>query len=339
MPRLKRNWMRKSYTLVVSIAILCLFMGCGKKNLPMPVGIPVLGGIQDLAGEVKDGLFFLSFTMPTRDKDGSDLTNLGGFKVLKSCGSCMGGFEPFKEIVLSENKGYTIVGGRVYFYDDDLMKGFQYSYRVHPVTRRGTVGEPSNIVAITWETPPDPPRNVTATGNDGRIEFTWTQDGSYSYNVYRFDDTAYPLFPINKGLLTKPYFVDTGLENGESYTYEVRTVAVKGGVRLEGAGTKVEALAVDKTPPAIPREVNTERKGKGVLVTWKKNEEKDLSGYNVYRLSSGKAEKLNKEEISELMFLDERPPEIRYVSYYVTALDTSDNESEPSRESIIILKE
>jgi hypothetical protein len=331
--------MRKSHILIASIAILFLFVGCGKMSPPMPIGIPVLGGIQDLAGEVKDGLLFLSFTMPARDKDGADLSDLAGFKVLKSCGSCMGGFEPFREIVLDDNKGYTIANGRVYLYDDDHMNGFQYSYRVHPVTKRGTVGEPSNIVVITWQTPPDPPRNVTAVGNDGRVDFTWTQDASYSYNVYRFKDNVYPLFPVNKGLLTKPYFMDTGLENGKTYAYEVRAVFEKGGVRREGAGTKVEATPIDKIPPAIPREVKAELKGKGVLITWKKNGEMDLSGYNVYRIGSGKTEKLNKEILSQLFFLDEKPPALRYVSYYVTAVDNAGNESDPSRESIIILKE
>ena len=39
------------------------------------------------------------------------------------------------------------------------------------------------------------------------------------------------------------------------------------------------------------------------------------------------------------MFLDNNTPDIRYVSYYVVAVDESGNESTPSREVIVILKE
>ncbi len=339
MPRSRRNSMRKSCIFVVSVAVLCLLAGCGKKNPPMPIGVPVLGGIQDLAGEVKDGLFFLSFTMPTKDKDGADLTDLSGFKVLKGCGSCLAGFEPFREIILDDKKGYTIAGGRLYFFDNDMMNGFQYSYRVHPVTRKGTVGEPSNVVTITWEPTPEPPRNVTAVGNDRRVEFAWTDESGYSYNIYRFNGDRYPLFPVNKEALTKPYFMDAGLENGKSYAYEIRTVMVKAGVKREGVGAKVDAVPIDKTPPAIPKEVKAVKKGKGILVTWKENEEEDLVGYNLYRIGNGKTEKLNEEEIPDPVFLDTRPPAIRYASYCVTSVDEAGNESEPSRESIIILIE
>ncbi|MBA4416860.1 MAG: hypothetical protein C0392_02950 [Syntrophus sp. (in: bacteria)] len=331
--------MQKRYILVISICMVILFSGCGKKSPPTPMRLPVLGGINDFTGEVKDGVLFLSFSIPTKDKDGSDLRGLGGFKILKACGSCMGGLEPFKEIILNDNKGFTIVNGRLYVYDDDLMKGLLYSYKVYPVTMKGTMGASSNPFAITWEDTPSPPTNVSAQGDDERVEFKWSQEDGFTYNIYRFEDAIYPLFPVNQGPLSKPYFIDSGLENGKTYQYEIRKVTMKGGIKREGQGTKVEATPVDLTPPAVPRDIKAEKKGKGVQVTWKENIEKDLYGYNIYRVINGKADKLNDEEVFEPIFLDENLPEMRYVSYYVTAVDEADNESEPSRESIIILKE
>ncbi|OQC47139.1 MAG: hypothetical protein BWX58_01705 [Deltaproteobacteria bacterium ADurb.Bin026] len=67
--------------------------------------------------------------------------------------------------------------------------------------------------------------------------------------------------------------------------------------------------------------------------------DKDLEGYNIYRISSGDAEKINPVPVKENMFTDNSMPDIRYVSYYITAIDTAGNESTPSREVIIILKE
>ena len=43
--------------------------------------------------------------------------------------------------------------------------------------------------------------------------------------------------------------------------------------------------------------------------------------------------------VKENMFADNDIPDIRYVSYYVIAVDGAGNESNPSREVIIILKE
>ena len=51
------------------------------------------------------------------------------------------------------------------------------------------------------------------------------------------------------------------------------------------------------------------------------------------------AEKLNKELLIEPQFFDATPGAQRYVSYYVTAVDRAGNESSPSREIVVVLKE
>jgi hypothetical protein len=337
LPKLKRNLMRKRYILVVSLAILLLCMGCGKKGLPTPQRLLVPGGIKDLTGIVKDGVLFLSFSIPQKDSSGAEIKDLGGFQVLKSCGSCMGGFEPFREIRLEESQGYAIVNGKIYIYDDDLKKDFQYSYRVYPVTRRGTSGESSNVFTITWHTPPVPPTGIAAKGDYGKIEITWTKEDGRLYNVYRLKANTYPLFPVNTEPFSAPPFIDSGLENGVTYQYEVRSVAMQGGMRREGEGALVAAAPVDRLPPAAPRGIKTEKKGRGVLIGWLVGKEEDLVGYNIYRIIGGKGAKVNGEPVKEPMFMDESPPGLRYVTYYVTAVDKWGNESEASKESIIIL--
>jgi hypothetical protein len=331
------NLTQKRYILVISILILFLCAGCGRKGLPVPERLPVPGGIKDLSGEVKDGVLFLSFTMPQKDSTGAGLKDLGGFRILKSCGSCMEGFEPFREIVLAEGQGYTIAKGKIYVYDDDLKKGFQYSYRVHPVTRMGTAGEASNIFSITWQTPPDPPAKVTVKGGDGRVDISWSKEGDLLYNVYRVKDKVYPLFAANSGLLSVPVFVEAGLENGKTYHYEIRSVRTRDGVRWEGPGIAVAAATIDRTPPKAPVDIKTERKGRGVLVTWGAVADGGIAGYNVYRIGGGKVLRLNEKPVKETFFPDKTVPDVRYVSYYVTAVDTAGNESEGSKESIIIL--
>lgn len=325
--------------LSISIAVMLLFISCGKKGDPRPTGLSMPGGINDLSGEVKDGALFLSFSIPSRNTDGSEVKDLGGYKVFKACGSCLGGFEPFKDLNLDEKKGYTLHEGKVYLYDDDLVNGFQYGYKVYPYTKKGTRGDASNTFTIKWQKTPGPVKDVSVIENDEKVELSWQKEEGISYNVYRYDNDIYPLFPLNKSPLTTPYFLDSGLENTKKYTYEVRKLQIKDGVRWEGDGVKLTATPKDRTPPSAPVDMKAGKEGSNVLVTWKQSIEKDFAGYSVFRIISGKAEKLNKELLKESMYLDEAVPNIRYLSYYVITIDTAGNESEPSREIVVIVRE
>ena len=168
--------MQKKYILIFSCILVLLFSACGKKGDPRPTRLPLAGGISDLSGEVKDGVLFLSFTIPQKNLDGSEAKDLGGFRVFKSCGTCTGAFESFRNISFEEEKGYTIYRGRLYIYDDDLMNGYEYGYKVYPYTMKGTRGDPSNTFVIKWETPPEPPKSVNAAPNDGRVEVRWVKE-------------------------------------------------------------------------------------------------------------------------------------------------------------------
>lgn len=332
--------MQKKHILIAISIIVLLFSGaCGKKGDPLPKGLPVPAAINDLKGQVRDGVLFLSLTVPRKNMDGSELKDLAGFKFFKSCGSCLGAFEPFREVRFDEGKGYTISEDRLYIYDDDLTEGFEYTYKVFPFNTRGVLGNSSNVFSIKWMKPPAPPKNASVEVNDRIVELKWSGEPGLLYNVYRYMDSIYPLFPVNKDPLAKPSFMDSGLENGKTYKYDIRAVSVASGQALEGESLKIEATPKDKTPPRAPVNVRTEKKGKIVAVLWNANKEKDLAGYNVYRIAGGKTAKLNKELLHERTYLDEELPDYRYVSYYVTAVDTSGNESDASRESIIVIKE
>lgn len=339
MKRLTGLLRERRYIVIISIVLVLLFVSCGKKGDPKPWALPLPGGINDLSGEVRDGLLFLSFSVPSKNKDGSAIKDLAGFKVVKTCRSCIGAFEPFKDLSLDAEQGYVVYGGRIYVYDDDLTNGYQYAYKVYPYSKKGTRGDESNTFTVKWEQPPGAPGDISVKEDDGKVELTWRKEEGTSYNVYRYDDDVYPLFPVNKTPLTTPYFVDSGLENGKVYSYEVRKVQIKGGLSTEGEGLKVKAIPKDSTPPASPLTVKAEKTAEGVRITWKKNQEKDLEGYDIYRIVAGKTEKINTGHVKDNMFLDDKTPDIRYVSYYVIAVDGAGNESRPSREVIVMLEE
>jgi fibronectin type 3 domain-containing protein len=330
----------KSCILAVSLIAICLaLISCGKKGNPSPKSGPVPGGINDLHGEVKDGVLFLSFSIPTTNRDGSKVVDLDGFRLVKSCGGCGGGFAPWKEIHLTDKRGYTIRDGRFFTYDNDLQDGFEYGYRVYPVTGKGFQADGSNTFSIKWQRPPAAPKDVKVQEEDSRVMLTWAGENGLSYNVYRQDNDVYPLFPVNPAPVAAAHYTDMNLQNGKQYRYEVRAVRTVGNIRYEGEGAAVTATPQDKTPPAAPRDLKLEKEGGAVLLSWTPNTESDVAGYNVYRLTSGKPEKINSSIVPQSAFTDTEPGTDRFVSYQVTAVDRSGNESMPSREQIIILKD
>jgi hypothetical protein len=329
---------KRKLTFAVSLLIALLLVGCGKKGDPVPMGLPLPAAVGDLSGEVKDGVLFLSFSVPGKNQDGSPVKDLAGFKVFKSCTSCFGPFEPVRDIQLDGDKGFTIYDNKVFFYDDDLVAGYQYGYRIYPLSRSGTRGNPSNTFIIAWAKTPDPPSPVTARSGDGIVELKWPQESGFLYNVYRHDGNLYPLFPLNTKPLTGGTFLDRGLENGRLYRYDVRKVQERQGIRWEGIGTMVEASPADRSPPSAPFDVSGERQRWGVVLTWEIDPFEDVVGYNIYRTAGGKRTKLNDEPVEMEMFVDNNPPDVRYVFYGVTAVDGAGNESDSSREIAVILK-
>ncbi len=327
----------------IILAALCLalvFSSCGKKGNPVPIPVVKAGTINDLRGEVRDGVLFLSFTPPAslgrkEARTGEEEPRIASFKVVKGCGTCLADLQPLRTIVLNEKRGYTLAGNRLYFYDDDLMPGDSYAYRVYPVTERGTNGEASNAFVIKWEEPPGPPQGpLKIVEGDTRVELSWTKEEKYLYNIYRYDNGRYPVVPLNPRPISTELYMDAGLTNGRTYTYEVRKVS-PAPLPLEGEGLKGTATPKDRTPPGAPMGVKAEKKGKAIVVTWQANAEKDLAGYNVYRIMGSQAVKLNNTPLKETTFLDTGAPDFRFIAYHVTAVDTERNESEPSQESII----
>lgn len=340
--------MRKRNISVFSIVCLSLcaalaLVSCGKKGNPVPIAVVKAGIIADLKAEVKDAVVFLSFTPPQqiepKKKGDEQVVRVAAFKVYKGCGSCLGDLQPFKTIVLNEKKEYTIAGNRLYFYDNDVMDGNDYAYRVYPVTVKGTMGEASNAAVIQWKQPPGPPGPVKVEVGDSRIELKWTKQEGYLYNVYRYDnDGRYPVLPLNPRPIPTPLYMDSGLTNGQTYVYEVRQVRERD-PGIEGEGTKVSATPMDKTPPGIPMLVKAEKKGNAIVITWEANTEPDLAGYNVYRIMGSRPVKVNASPVKENKYTDTQAPDYRFIAYHVTAVDTAGNESGPSQEAIIMLKE
>jgi VCBS repeat-containing protein len=107
--------------------------------------------------------------------------------------------------------------------DSGLVNGPQYSYIVTAVDHAGNESLPSNDADATpVDGPPSAPTGLIATARDGEVQLDWADNPETDvtgYRVYRADGTLLTSSPI-----TTSQYLDTGLLNGQQYTYYVTAV-------------------------------------------------------------------------------------------------------------------
>jgi hypothetical protein len=123
--------------------------------------------IVDLEAIPREDRLLLEWAVPKENTDKSILTDLVGFKILRSegvliAGECKGCGEKPKVVYemkldsKEETKGKRM---SIFFEDQEARK--VYVYQVVSVNRRGYPSSPSNPVTVYWDYPPHSPRMVT----------------------------------------------------------------------------------------------------------------------------------------------------------------------------------
>ncbi|MCE7735752.1 MAG: hypothetical protein GPJ54_12790 [Candidatus Heimdallarchaeota archaeon] len=137
----------------------------------------------------------------------------------------------------------NVTAGTTTYLDAGLTNGVVYYY-VISVTNLEGEGPNSIEVNATPKTVPDAPADLTATYGDTLVDLTWTapldNGGSVLINYTIYRDSV---FLINVTAGTTNY-QDTGLTNGDSYSYIVRAV--------NSEGDSIDSNSASSTPKTVP---------------------------------------------------------------------------------------
>ncbi|MGK7393874.1 MAG: fibronectin type III domain-containing protein [Candidatus Cyclobacteriaceae bacterium M3_2C_046] len=226
-----------------------------------------------------------------------------------------------------------------FFYQDDSLKeNNTYSYQLEGVGYFGQVtGRSVPIsVKVTDQTPPSPPRQLSSSLNDHKIQLNWQKVDApdlAGYAVYQSLRSMGPFIPIHQGLLAanSNQYMIKGHE-GKSYYFQVAAIDEAGNESRSG---KVFVKIPDLTPPATPQGLILQSDSGKIHLQWEYGQEKDLLGYYVYRSvldqTEGVFNLLNAEPINASSFTDRlAAPSKNVFQYYVVALDSCFNKSAPS---------
>jgi len=103
-----------------------------------------------------------------------------------------------------------------------------------------------------------------------------------------------------------------------------------GHLAMSDVSPTVKVTPRDVFPPAPPQGLSSIYSAGAVELVWTANTEPDLAGYNVYRLEDHTPRLLNKELLRTPIYRDTTAAPGKTLTYYVTAVDLSGNESKPS---------
>jgi hypothetical protein len=333
-------------------------LSCGRRGAPVPPRPAAPPAVGALRADLIDSSILLTWTRPTRNEDGSPLTNLLEFRLFRAVSFTVPpesrGQPVFSLLatVRADQPENAVVQDNQYAFRDEggsagFTPGLRYSYRLQAVNRRGVVGAQSGEVFVDFTLAPPPPVDLVGVAGDGVVNLTWMPpEGPLrpgtplprGYNIYRgLQPNVYGSQPINVGPIVETQFRDTAVQNETTYYYVVRSAGGDRPPWRESANSnEVSATPIDLTPPSPPRGLTAIPASGVVSLSWSANTEPDLLGYLIYRrqLPSLTLVRLTDSPVQATTFTDRAVRAGATYLYTITAVDRSSrrNESAPSVE-------
>lgn len=340
--------------------ILCTvtFLSCGKKDEPSAPITVTPAKIKDLTALPQGKAITLSWGIPQKNRDGSQLLDLKGFKILRSergfDEGCVGCPKRFLILYDIDYKTYMMnkpQATKISYNDRDLHFKKVYSYSVVSYNSGDQLSPGSNDQEVFWDLPSLPPQNCSAELKEKSVVLIWEEptaledgsplEGLTGYNLYRrLPGEDYSLKPINSEPITTLACRDRGIEPDRDYCYILRAVRKIKETLIESEGCEeVTINTTDHTPTDAPTRLIAIPTQRGIVLKWNENKESDLKGYILYRKSAGEADikRLLTTLLTRASYLDRSAIKEETYTYAVTAIDdaTYPNESEFSEEVTI----
>ena len=213
----------------------------------------------------------------------------------------------------------TVTG--ISFVDTGRTNGVEHEYRIAARDTSGNDSAPSAeaVYATAHDgLPPAAPADLVATPSDRQVVLSWTASTDNEvrgYELRRDGAVVAMLAPAATG------WTDSGLVNGVTYTYELVAVDVAADVSLPATVSAVPRDAVDPTAPTGLVAVAGDGE---VVLTWNGVGEYDIAAYRVLRAGVPVA------LVAGTTYIDTGLVNGSSYTYAVVAVDTSDNDSDPS---------
>jgi len=347
---------------LIGVCVLVSLDGCGKRRPPLPPVERVQQRTELLSGAQQGNEVILSWPAPPRnapDKSVQSIRRIDVYRLAEKPGSPLAlteeEFAARSTLIGSVTYDQIKTAGDTITYTDTLELAGQPTrlrYAVRYVNASGQRAAFSNFLGIEPAAKIARPPTLRETGKEltaDAITLSWSApdaniDGStpvnlLGYNVYRMDDTQTQpnQDPINSAVISGTQYADKSFKFGPTYKYVVRSVSLgTGGASVESLNSNaLSVTARDTFAPSAPQGLDVAGSPGRLSIFFAANPEADIAGYNVFRstdpnLPKASWTKLNQSLLTRTTYLDDRVETGKRYYYYITAVDTAGNESQPS---------
>ena len=262
----------------------------------------------------------ISWTAPTRDSNGNELTGLTSFEIYRS---------------RDNNTSFALIAAvssdQTSYEDTSVELLTRYFYAVKALDQADNAGPRSQPVSVTTKGFAVP-RNLQATAGVQKITLTWaanTEPELTGYEILRFTDPSQETPDrIFSSVLTT--YVDTPVTADQPFVYRVRAV---GPSNLKSELSAFASAQAIEPPPvlAAPRNVRATAGVQQITLTWAANTEPEWTGYEILRFADPSQETPDRIFSSVLTtYVDTPVTADRPFIYRVRAVGTSNEKSELS---------
>ena len=356
---LNRTLLSNSYADKAALAfmffVLLIGLNCGKRKPPLPPIEKVSQRIE-ISGIQRGNIVSLSWTLPDGNASKNSLLNINRADVYRLAESLSAPAFLSEEEFASRSTLISSVpiskedfDKKQFVFNDTLQFAGQPArlrYAVRFVNEAGQKAAFSNFLLIEPTARlAEQPSSLSAKVSEAAIMLRWQPplknvDGSQpvnllGYNIYRTDNEETKI--LNKTTINTDDYKDAFFEFGKKYKYYIRTVSLGiDGNPVESLDSNtVEVNPIDTFPPKPPGAITIAAAPKTLSLFFAVNVEKDVVGYKIYRTSNPNQPKsewqlMTPELLTGNTFQDSDIESGKTYYYYLTAVDSADNKSEPS---------
>ena len=355
---LRQQFLLKCLCLIVVV----LSVGaCGKRRIPLPPVERVQQRTELLSGAQQGNEVILSWPAPSRnapDSSVQSIRRIDVYRLAEKPGAPRGltedDFAARATLIGSVTYDQIRNAGEHLTYHDPLEldgEPTRLRYAIRYVNASGQRAAFSNFLLIEPAARiAQAPKLINYEVKEDAITLTWeppaanidnsTPVNLLGFNVYRLDQSqSVPgPTPINSAVVSGTSYADKSFKFGSDYRYLVRAVSLgTGGLQVESLNSNVLTVSPrDTFPPSAPSTPSVAPAASGRLsIFFAANPETDIAGYNIFRSTDPNLPKenwlkLNPALLTRTSFQDDKVESGKKYYYFIKAVDTAGNVSEPS---------
>lgn len=320
--------------------------GCGYVGDPLPPLANIPERVSDLAAIQCGSRVIVQFTMPAKTTEGHPIPQpqrldlrvgtAEHFDENQWAASALQ-IPPSAMVSACESKGTAPVACPTARYEIAAADwtGKEVIIGVRAVAGNRKQATWSNFVVVPVVAAPEKPTGLSTTAAPQGVRLAWTARGT-DFRVFRKSGDA-AFAPVSS--VQAPEWIDTEIEFGKAYTYQVQTIAKLANDKVAESELSAEVSITprDVFPPAAPKGVQGSAAPNSIELNWEPNGESDLAGYRIYRAEANGAFEKIADSSAVPSYSDRKVEHGKTYRYAVIAVDQVGNESPRSTPVDVIL--